>query len=63
MNAGISRRQALLGIVGLGGTVATAAAAPAAASEHPAHPVAPPDAMAMLYDNTICTGCKACMVA
>ena len=23
----------------------------------------PPDAVAMLYDNTICTGCKACMSA
>jgi Fe-S-cluster-containing dehydrogenase component len=63
MNAGITRRQALLGIVGLGGTVATAVAAPAAAVEHPAHPEAPPDAVAMLYDNTICTGCKACMPA
>ena len=31
--------------------------------EHPAHPVAPLDAVAMLYDNTICTGCKACMPA
>ena len=31
--------------------------------EHPAHPVAAPDAVAMLYDNTICTGCRACMPA
>jgi Fe-S-cluster-containing dehydrogenase component len=59
MSLRISRRQALLGVAGLGGTLA----APAAAVEHPAHPVAPPDAIAMLYDNTICTGCKACMPA
>jgi len=63
MSAAITRRQALLGIAGLGGTVAAAAAAPAAAGEHPAHPEPRPDAVAMLYDNTICTGCKACMVA
>ena len=61
MTAQISRRQALLGLVGLGGTVAGAATA--VAEEHPAHPVAAPDAVGMLYDNTICTGCKACMPA
>lgn len=60
---GITRRQVLLGIFGLGGTVASTLVAPAAAEEHPAHPVASPDAVSMLYDNTICTGCKACMVA
>jgi len=63
MSTPINRRQALLGIVGLGGTVAETLAAPVFASEHPAHPVAPPDAVSMLYDNTICTGCKACMAA
>ncbi len=63
MSATISRRQALLGIVGLGGTVIGALATSVAAEEHPAHPVAPPDAVSMLYDTTICTGCKACMVA
>ncbi|HXZ33607.1 MAG TPA: hydrogenase 2 operon protein HybA [Terriglobales bacterium] len=65
MSPAINRRQALLGIVGLGGTVTGALAAPAMAAEpeHPAHPVAAPDAVAMLYDNTICTGCKACMPA
>ncbi len=63
MNAAITRRQALKGIVGLGGTVIGALATAAVADEHPAHPVAPSDAVAMLYDNTICTGCKACMVA
>jgi Fe-S-cluster-containing dehydrogenase component len=63
MSHSISRRQALLGMVGLGGTVAGALLPSAAAEEHPAHPVAAPDAVAMLYDNTICTGCKACMPA
>lgn len=63
MSAPINRRQALLGILGLGGSVAETLAAPVFASEHPAHPVAPRDAVSMLYDNTICTGCKACMVA
>ena len=61
MIAQMNRRQALLGMVGIGGTVA--AAVTAGAEEHPAHPVAAPDAVAMLYDNTICTGCKACMPA
>jgi Fe-S-cluster-containing dehydrogenase component len=64
MSAGITRRQALLGIVGAGGSIlGTVAATNIAAEEHPAHPVAPLDAVAMLYDSTICTGCKACMVA
>ncbi len=61
MSRAINRRQALLGIFGIGGTVAGAISA--GAEEHPAHPVAAPDAVAMLYDNTICTGCKACMPA
>ena len=58
----ISRRQALLGIFGLGGTI-TGLAVNAVGSEHPEYPVAAPDAVSMLYDNTICTGCKACMPA
>jgi len=28
-----------------------------------ANPIAPPDAVAMLFDSTVCTGCKACMPA
>lgn len=64
MTAPITRRQALVGLAGLGGTaVAAAVAPPAAASEHPAHPEPRPDAVGMLYDSTICTGCKACMSA
>jgi len=57
----MNRRQALLGLFGVGGTLAGAAAA--RAEKHPQHPVAAPDAVAMLYDNSICTGCKACMPA
>jgi len=63
MNPGINRRQLLQGIVGAGGAVAGGLVTSAVAEEHPAHPKAPPDAVAMLYDNTICTGCKACMPA
>jgi Fe-S-cluster-containing dehydrogenase component len=61
----LNRRQAFKVMVGLGGTVVSAALPrPASAvEEHPAFPVAPPDAIAMLYDSTICTGCKACMPA
>jgi Fe-S-cluster-containing dehydrogenase component len=60
MTAPITRRDALRGLAGLGGA---AVAAPAEAGEHPAHPEPLPDAVGMLYDNTLCTGCKACMSA
>jgi Fe-S-cluster-containing dehydrogenase component len=63
MNAPMSRREALFGMIGAGGSVFGALAPAASAEEHPAHPLAPLDAVAMLYDNTLCTGCKACMVA
>ena len=63
MSAALTRRQALLGIAGLGATAAAGMAAPAGATEHPAHPDPRPDAVGMLYDNSICTGCKACMPA
>ena len=63
MNREINRRQLLLGIVGAGGAVVGGHGHIRCREEHPAHPVAPPDAVAMLYDNTICTGCRACMTA
>jgi Fe-S-cluster-containing dehydrogenase component len=66
VTAALSRRQAFKVMLGLGGTAASAllpAPAKAEAEEHPAHPVAPSDAIAMLYDSTVCTGCKACMPA
>src|SRR5512132_788326 len=62
MSAPLDRRQ-FLRVVGFGSAATAAVALPAAAIEHPAHPEAPPDAVGMLYDNTICTGCKACMPA
>jgi Fe-S-cluster-containing dehydrogenase component len=66
MSAALTRRQAFKAMIGLGGTAISAVlptSAKAAAEEHPAHPIAPPDAVAMLYDSTLCTGCKACMPA
>jgi len=62
MSVPLARRQ-FLRLVGFGGAATAAVASPAAAVEHAAHPEAPPDAVGMLYDNTICTGCKACMPA
>lgn len=46
----------------LAGGAAAVAAAPTAASARP-RKEAPPDAVGMLYDATLCIGCKACMVA
>ena len=66
LNMPLSRRQAFKAMLGLGGTVASAmlpTTALASTEEHPAHPIAPADAVAMLYDSTLCTGCKACMPA
>jgi Fe-S-cluster-containing dehydrogenase component len=66
ITAVLSRRQAFKVMLGLGGTAASVllpTPAKAEAEEHPAHPVAPSDAIAMLYDSTVCTGCKACMPA
>jgi ferredoxin len=66
MTIALTRRQAFKAMLGLGGTVASAILPPAAKASteaHPAHPVAPAGAVAMLYDSTICTGCKACMPA
>lgn len=66
ITAALSRRQAFKVMLGLGGTAASVllpTPAKAETEEHPAHPVAPSDAIAMLYDSTVCTGCKACMPA
>ena len=61
----LSRRD-LLGVLVKGGipvvaTSAMAGAVPAFAEDDP--PRAAPDAVAMLYDTTMCTGCKACVSA
>lgn len=55
---GISRRAALKGLVVAG--AATAGARPAKAA---ALPAPPPGAVGLLYDATLCIGCKACVVA
>ncbi|MDP1570854.1 MAG: hydrogenase 2 operon protein HybA [Vicinamibacterales bacterium] len=56
---GISRRSALKAMASVTATSAVSAisARPAAAAEAPA------DAVGMLYDTTLCIGCKACVVA
>jgi Fe-S-cluster-containing dehydrogenase component len=55
----LDRREALKVMAGAGAAVA---AAPAPVSARPRR-TAPPDAVGMLYDATLCVGCKACMVA
>lgn len=55
-------RRGVLRAFGTGAAMAAAGAAiPAAAS--PRNPQAPVDAIAMLYDATVCIGCKACVAA
>jgi Fe-S-cluster-containing dehydrogenase component len=58
----ISRRMALKALVAGGSATAAAAlgSRPAQAADLPA---APPDAVGLLYDTTLCIGCKACVVA
>jgi formate dehydrogenase beta subunit len=55
---GISRRAALQTIGAAGAALTGARSASAAAV-----PVAAPDALGLLYDTTLCIGCKACTVA
>jgi len=55
---GISRRAALKGMVIAGGAVAGARPAKAAVL-----PTPPADAVGLLYDATLCIGCKTCEVA
>ena len=55
---GISRRAALKGIVVAGGAVVGATPARAAVL-----PTIPADAVGLLYDATLCIGCKTCVVA
>lgn len=56
----LSRRDVLKSI-GTGAAVAAAGATTAQASSR--NPQAPSDAVAMLYDATVCIGCKACVAA
>jgi Fe-S-cluster-containing dehydrogenase component len=55
----VDRRSLLKGMAAAG-TVAAVAPVAAQAKERPE---APPDAMGMLYDATLCIGCKTCVVA
>jgi Fe-S-cluster-containing dehydrogenase component len=55
---GITRRTALQGMLAVG--AAAAGARPANAAVLPAPPA---DAVGLLYDTTLCIGCKTCMVA
>jgi Fe-S-cluster-containing dehydrogenase component len=55
---GISRRAALKGMLVGGAAAAGAASTPAAAAVTPAE-----DAVGLLYDATLCIGCKACVSA
>jgi len=59
---GISRRLALKALVAAGSTTA-AAALGSPRAEGAGLPVAPPDAVGLLYDTTLCIGCRACVVA
>lgn len=55
---GITRRAALCGILTAGATAAGIEPTAAAVL-----PVPPADAVGLLYDTTLCIGCKACVVA
>lgn len=54
------RRSFLKGVLGAG-AAAAASAVPAVASQTPVE--APADAVGLLYDTTLCIGCKTCVVA
>jgi formate dehydrogenase beta subunit len=59
---GISRRVALKALVAAGGTTA-ATALGGSASDAATLPAPREDAVGLLYDATLCIGCKACVVA
>lgn len=58
----VSRRVALQ-VLATGGLGAVAAGTRARASDSEANPKPRADAVSMLFDSTVCTGCKACVVA
>ena len=60
----ISRREFLRGAAGAVAAIAAAPVAEAAAPFAPREPKPlPPKAIGMLYDSTLCIGCKACVAA
>jgi Fe-S-cluster-containing dehydrogenase component len=58
----ISRRAFLQGTA-LTGAAASVVTAKAASAREPEAKVVPPNAPGMLFDSTLCVGCKACMTA
>jgi len=60
---GISRRAALKGLAVAGATAVGVDAARPGRAEGAVLPAPPADAVGMLYDTTLCIGCKACVVA
>jgi Fe-S-cluster-containing dehydrogenase component len=58
----ISRRAFLRGTA-LTGAAASVVTAKAASAREPEAKAAPENALGMLFDSTLCVGCKACMVA
>ncbi len=58
----ITRRSFLARILGSGAAVASAATAGAPVAEARGNKTLPPKAVGLLYDSTLCTGCKACVV-
>ena len=57
----MNRRTLLKGAAAVGAGAAVSSATTAEAST--TRPVAPPDAVGMLYDATLCIGCRACVTA
>ncbi len=57
----MDRRTLLKGAAAVGAGAAVSSAASVEASS--TRPVAPPDAVGMLYDATLCIGCRACVTA
>jgi Fe-S-cluster-containing dehydrogenase component len=59
---GISRRAALKSML-VGGAAVAGVAGSQVSADGAVLPVAPADAVGLLYDTTLCIGCKACVVA
>jgi Fe-S-cluster-containing dehydrogenase component len=57
----LDRRRMLRVLAGTGAAATASAALPAEAARARKQP--PPEALGMLYDTTLCIGCKACVVA
>jgi len=60
---GLSRRNFLKGAAAGGAAAATCAAVATVPAEARENKAMPPKAVGLLYDSTLCVGCKACVVA